>query len=157
VAGRILTEEEEEEPKALELLLPRVGARRLLQASSGGNAIPQNAVVTTDIARLNESRLLDDLLVGIGQIGHNTGPIAEMWAKLLLGFLSEEEQNGVGSGGGSHLPRHWIEAWVPSLARSLISETDPKRRKQVASFCLPRISLLVGGGILRLWPKPSLP
>ncbi|KAL7572577.1 hypothetical protein ACA910_000394 [Epithemia clementina (nom. ined.)] len=136
--------------KALELLLPRVGAKRLLQA---GNQLTQQRtcrkmeVSSNESSIQSESQLLDDLLTGIAEIGNNTGPIADLWAKLLQGLLLEEERKNEDTtiDQGRWLPSKWIDAWVPSLARSLTYATDSKRRKQVASFCLPRISVLVSG------------
>ena len=134
--------------KALELLLPRVGAKRLLEAGKQYQAPPLGPVEGAhDVTNDSKNQLLDDLLMGIGEIGHNTGPIADLWAKLLHGLLVENEQGtdmDTSAMEGS-LPVSWIHVWVPSLAQSLTHLKDSKRRKQIASFCLPRLSILVGG------------
>ena len=122
--------------KALELLLPRVGAKRLLYAGQR-----DGDPVLSDESLLN-SRLLGDLVSGIAEISSNTGAIADLWAKLLDGLLKEVEEDYTEMVGT--LPQIWIDAWVPSLTQSLIEPVDSKRRKQVASFCIPRSKFLCG-------------
>jgi hypothetical protein len=43
------------------------------------------------------------------------------------------------------LPLAWVGLWVPGLAKALVS-VDLTRRKQVASFCLPRVVTMTSAG-----------
>jgi hypothetical protein len=174
---------------ALETLLPRPGAASLMI----GQYINDNSSGSS-------STLLQDLLVGVADQGHNRGAMAELWAKLLQHLLKELEGQSPSSTSSAaendenndqvivvkvqakhmvtrkerrrqqrHLPgdqdsknlddpRHgqlvptrvvrrlpadWIRIWVPSLANSLVVDTELKRRKRVAAFCLPRIVTMV--------------
>ena len=118
---------------ALEILLPLMGARKMLR----------------------DGCLLEELLRGIGEHGHNTKTIADLWAKLLQTLLQEtlavektkSEVTAVNDAGG--LPLAWLGFWVPSLAQSVLS-TELSRRKQLAAFCLPRIVDVVGGVATRV-------
>ena len=105
---------------------------------------------------------------GMGDRGHNTGVIADLWAKILQSLLKE-----VRAGDAEHvgtttetitakneqprstddddddpsqttIPQEWMNIWIPSLAQSLVS-VELSRRRQVAAFCLPRIATMVGG------------
>ena len=59
---------------ALECLLPKVGSQRMLIQKTGEN---------------HSTLLLSDLLRGIGDIGHNTGAITDLLAKLLQSLFRE--------------------------------------------------------------------
>lgn len=85
---------------------------------------------TQDISILS----VDSLLEGVGDRGPNTGPIADLWIKL-LGHMWNE--NGKRVEPIAPL-EHWILQWVPSLSRALLTG-DLSRRKQVANFCLVRL------------------
>ena len=125
---------------ALETLLPRIGTQKILQ--HGG---------------------LEALLEGIGDRGgQNTGVIADLWAKVLLHIWNDLVVNDQSSCGdrkswNSHNYDHndpingvfskWLDEWIPSLSRALVSPDGFSRRKQVAAFCLPRMeSLMKGSG-----------
>ena len=137
---------------ALDSLLPITGAKCLIEADGS-------------------KRLLKDLLAGIGDSGHNTVAIADLWAKLLQLLLQEMKlERGIeivpektpsrkqrlrmakeqAAAGETSTPSceillpEWRDSWVPSLVESLLS-VEPSRRKQVAAFCLPRIEQVVGG------------
>jgi hypothetical protein len=135
--------------KALETLLPIVGARQVI--SLGGRW-----------------RLLETLLEGIGdRNSHSAGVIADLWGKILTDLLMDmlfDEMSGDGDDVATSnktknikafppelvhqvLPLWW-DVWVPSLAAALLS-TTPSRRKHVASFCLPRLVAMVGGRKMR--------
>ena len=123
---------------ALECLLPKVGARRIL---SGVNNCSNS--------------LLFDLLNGVGDIGHNTGAMADLWAKLLRSLFMDthnliddkatrsnrKNTNPIGTGAIS-VSKEWLDTWVPSLADALIA-VEWKRRKRISSFCLPRVFVMV--------------
>jgi Putative death-receptor fusion protein (DUF2428) len=177
---------------ALETLLPRPGAASLMigQHNNDNSSGSHNSSTST---------LLQDLLVGVADQGHNTGAMAELWAKLLQHLLKElgekswpapstaendemnddvvvvtvqakqmltrkerlrkqrhlsEDQDSKNQDDPRHgqpvttrvvrrLPVDWIHTWVPSLANALVIDTELKRRKQVAAFCLPRIITMV--------------
>ena len=96
------------------------------------------------------------LLDGIGDRGGNTGPIADLWSKLLGKFWKEHDAIPEAS------PQHnisvyvetWMSSWVPSLANALVAPKDLSRRKQVSAFCFPRIvDLMKSSDFLR----PHLP
>ncbi|CAB9528615.1 adenoma-associated protein homolog (Partial), partial [Seminavis robusta] len=143
--------------KALETLLPIVGARKILEFGGKG-------------------KLMEALLGGIGdRNSHSAGVIADLWEKILSDLLLDmllldTAAGGLASGdddnkGGDPkvsekkkpggikdfssdliqrvLPKWW-DVWVPNLASALLSETA-SRRKHVASFCLPRVVAMVGG------------
>jgi Putative death-receptor fusion protein (DUF2428) len=108
---------------ALEVLMPIAGASRLVKSNP---------------------RLLQDLLMGIGDQGHNTGVIADLWANLLKHMYIESNEQiriSANEGDGQSIPSDWLELWSPSLVCALSSK-DFTRRKQVAAFCLPRIFAL---------------
>lgn len=119
--------------KALETLLPIVGPSKMIDM--GG------------------THLMESLLEGIGDRNtNNVGTIADLWAKLLSTLLQEMNEDGGRNGlcpneaslSGKDDLSVWLNAWIPSLARALLSEV-PAQRKQVASFCLPRVLVIVGG------------
>ena len=148
LVGRILSQPANRKGRylALDTLLPEIGARGLLQMSSGGGGSSPAATTT---------RLLEDLIQGIGDFGHNTVAIADLWAKLLRKLWQEmKEGDEVSSGrNDDDLParpdwetslfRQWLDLWVPSLATNLCSN-ELRRRKQVSAFCLARIKVVVG-------------
>ena len=122
---------------ALETLLPRIGAQKILQ--HGG---------------------LESLLEGIGDRGgQNTGVIADLWAKILqylwkecVGQLNERDTDKFSTPTSDDNPiddqindvfANWLEQWIPSLAWALVEPSGFSRRKQVASFCLPRMLSLM--------------
>ena len=128
--------------KALECMLPKIGAHRLLQ-STNNSQVPNT--------------LLSDLLIGIGDSGHNTGAMADLWAKLLQSLFVDIHQNldtrptlqGQTKKNDSSLTtekmtvsKEWLDTWIPSLADALLS-VEWKRRKRIASFCLPRVFSMV--------------
>lgn len=145
---------------ALETLLPITGPRILLEADGS-------------------KRLLQDLLAGIGDLGHNTGPIADLWAKILQQLLQEmRKEKGVDIAPVSGLNRKQkrkmakrgeylvvsseeatdqtsialLPEWLAIWAPSLaqaLLSVEMNRRKQVAAFCLPRIVTMVGGSVCR--------
>lgn len=144
---------------ALEKLLPLIGASSLLRSI------------------LPSKTLLQDLLDGVGDHGHNTSVMADLWAKLLQQLLNEmKRQAGTlisvssitarnelpnkptqlteneidekSSPDHQNLLLEWLDIWVPSLARSLIS-LDLSRRRQVGAFCLPRIVTMTAGTAAR--------
>jgi hypothetical protein len=113
---------------ALESMLPIIGAQAMLEESEG---------------------LLNDLLSGIADHGHNTKIIAELWAKLLETLLMEQLEpdppkslQATVTAKGRRLPAAWLQIWVPSLARALVTK-EFTRRKQLSAFCLPRIATVV--------------
>jgi hypothetical protein len=110
---------------ALETLLPVAGAQAMLDGSN---------------------RLLEDLLVGIGDHGHNKKAIADLWAKLLQKLAEEmcsQECQAADIKRSQRLPEAWLDVWVPSLANAMVSK-KLTRRKQMSDFCLPRIVTVVG-------------
>ena len=109
---------------ALEIIMPITGVTRFVQ--------PQTETST--------STLLDDLLHGIGDCGHNTGVMADLWAKLLrqLRIELQDQSKTAPKDHGIVDEASWLNYWVPSLSNALVS-SDLTRRKQTASFCLPRI------------------
>lgn len=134
--------------RALETLLPLVGARRMIV--------------------LGGWKLIESLLEGIGdRNSHSAGTIAVLWEKILSDLLQDmlidEDRTNNGephSDGGKKkktkvekefpseilekvLPKWW-DTWVPSLAAALLSPTA-SRRKHVAGFCLPKIASMAGG------------
>ena len=136
--------------KALETLLPIVGARNM-------------------IALGREWKLMESLLEGIGdRNSHSAGTIADLWQKILTDLLQDMLSNTeaaissplvVTSNGENKKKRRkaeyptasvqqvvpqWCNDWVPSLAEALLSSAQ-SRRKHVAQFCLPRITSMLGG------------
>jgi hypothetical protein len=95
---------------ALEILLPFMPAGQSIQAES--------------------------LLEGIGDRGPSTGPIADLWIKLLGGLWKDIEKSPDGSSSNGF--EKWKTDWVPSLSQALVAP-NLSRRKQVAAFCFPRI------------------
>ena len=130
--------------KALECLLAKVGAERILKMKaddpSGG--------------------LLSDLLTGVADASHNTGVMADLWAKLLKSFFTDmheipdaaskkkikKKSETTPSNTPMLVSTKWLDAWVPSLANALVS-TEWKRRKQVAAFCLARVLPMVSENV----------
>jgi hypothetical protein len=137
---------------ALEALLPISGAQ---------------ALVFTASRPANKHSMLDDLLSGIGDHGHNTNAIADLWARILQQYLQELLlQNGIPTLSSSSQSQRtkgapavatvmenmetlpsvltaWCDAWVPSLTEALLVP-EVSRRKQIASFCLPRVLKMAG-------------
>jgi hypothetical protein len=129
---------------ALETLLPLVGAHVLLQQH-----------------HQQDESVVDLLLRGIADHGHNTVVIADLWAKFLAQLLVERN-GGIAAAltqqsstamvqvvATHDVKRHaifleWLDIWIPSLAQALVC-LEASRRKQVASFCLRRIRIAVGG------------
>lgn len=170
---------------ALDTLLPELGAQSLLDCAGDG--------------------LIDELLLGVADHGHNTVAIADLWARLLKTLLEDRMQEATagsrqksakatefdsssaalsekssGKRTAAQSPSkndckerqpksslqqgnlsslldmsepdgsviatldEWMKQWVPSLARALV-EMEATRRKQIASFCLDRITMIVGG------------
>jgi hypothetical protein len=78
----------------------------------------------------------ESLLEGIGDRGANTGPIADLWKKLLLHLWGQISET---SSGIENTLKTWKAQWIPSLSRALVLQTL-SRRRQVAAFCLPRVA-----------------
>lgn len=120
---------------ALQAVLPITGASQLVYRSSS---------------------LLPELLEGIADHGHNTGVIANLWVQLLRSLWLEkcecssrqesphpqENQTKQKSSLPTTYLQEWLDIWVPSLVSSLVS-IEVSRRKQVAAFCLPRLTSMV--------------
>ena len=136
--------------KALETLLPIVGARNM-------------------IALGREWKLMESLLEGIGdRNSHSAGAIADLWQKILTDLLQDMLANTeavisdplVATSDVENKKKRrkaeypiaivqqgvpvWCNDWVPSLAEALLSSAK-SRRKHVAQFCLPRIASMLGG------------
>jgi hypothetical protein len=127
---------------ALECMLPMVGARSIL---------------TRKTDSCDSNTLLSDLLAGVGDSGHNTGAMADLWSKLLYSLfqdihnLTETAATKKKKSKNEKTPeielllsKDWLNAWIPSLSHALIS-AEWKRRKQIAAFCLLRVLGMVGG------------
>jgi hypothetical protein len=90
----------------------------------------------------------ESLLEGVGDRGSNTGPIADLWIKVLAHAWQETETSS-----DPNAFETWTAHWIPSLSEAF-TVGDLSRRKQVASFCLPRIvDLMKASDSLR----PQLP
>eukprot|EP00934_Nitzschia_sp_Nitz4_P006972 Nitzschia sp. Nitz4//scaffold176_size46146//10399//16466//NITZ4_007189-RA/size46146-snap-gene-0.3-mRNA-1//-1//CDS//3329539006//6962//frame0 len=79
------------------------------------------------------------LLEGVGDRGPNTGPIADLWIKVLeLRWVSAEQlSQGSASVSTSQL-EDWLSHWVPALGEAVVSGSL-SRRKRVTFFCVVRI------------------
>lgn len=84
-----------------------------------------------------QSLQVESLLDGIGDRGPNTGPIADLWTKI-LGYSWEQQQLLSPSCVATDRLENWMSQWVPSLSRALVLG-KLSRRKQVSSFCIVRI------------------
>lgn len=148
---------------ALETLLPITGARALLGPSP--NQQKQDGCVESPSSSCS-TRLIRDLMNGMGDQGHNTGVIADLWSKILqqllvemsikdsdMGSKEEEESDKSHSSSNREIPEEWTNIWVPTLASALVS-IDLSRRRRVAAFCLPRIASVIGGASEKI-PKRS--
>ena len=78
----------------------------------------------------------ESLLDGIGDSGPNTGPIADLWTKLLETSWTEIIKTHDAASIDSF--NEWKKLWVPSLSNHLVAPAL-SRRRQVANFCLPRV------------------
>jgi hypothetical protein len=76
------------------------------------------------------------LLEGVGDRGSNTGPIADLWKKLVLHLWEQVNETASSEEGAL---KTWKSRWIPYLAEALVIQASLTRRKQVAVFCLPRI------------------
>ena len=89
----------------------------------------------------------ESLLEGVGDRGPNTGPIADLWRKLLGQLWKDIEKSPDASSSNGF--EKWKTNWVPSLSQALVAP-NLSRRKQVAAFCFPRIvDLMKGSDSLR--------
>lgn len=79
---------------------------------------------------------VEPLLEGIGDRGANTGPIGDLWKKLLLHLWDQISES---SSTTEEALIAWKAKWIPSLSRALVLQTL-SRRRQVAAFCLPRVA-----------------
>lgn len=108
---------------ALETLLPVAGTQAMLDGSE---------------------RLIEDLIDGIGDNGHNTGAIADFWAKLLRQYLLELMMNsptGTAAITG-RVPSKWLNSWKPHLVR-VVTGANMNRTQAVVAFCFPRLFSVV--------------
>eukprot|EP00977_Amphora_coffeiformis_P000647 scaffold142_cov155-Amphora_coffeaeformis.AAC.11 len=126
--------------KALECMLPKVGASSILRVKANDPSYG----------------LLSDLLAGVADASHNTGAMADLWAKLLQSLFTDMHEvsaatsktkkknkpETTSSYARMSVSKEWLDTWVPSLADALVS-TEWKRRKQVAAFCLARVLPMV--------------
>jgi hypothetical protein len=93
----------------------------------------------------SQSIKVESLLEGVGDRGPNTGPIADLWTKLLGHLWTDISKL---SDANSSFET-WKCHWIPSLSKALVAQSL-SRRKQVAAFCLPRIvDLMKGSDSLR--------
>ena len=83
----------------------------------------------------------ESLLDGVGDRGPNTGPIADLWTKLLGHLWNDRDASTVDP---NFCFDCWKTHWIPSLSQALVA-TSLSRRKQVAAFCLPRIVDMMKG------------
>ena len=97
---------------ALDTILPLAGAQLLL-----------------------DGNLLEDLMDGMCEHGHNTGVMADLWANILQQYLTEMKTED----NPDELPQAWLDVWAGPLARALVGKTKTSRRKQLSAFCLPRL------------------
>lgn len=147
---------------ALDALLPKVGASKLLELANSSVGSSSSALVSSFLSE-------------IGRRGNSAGAVAELLAKILSMLLIEmhkkagidldvhqdgnkkdrKKKNKVSSveaetGDGQTqqdalvLLKEWNVIWALPLAHSLIQSTHASRT-QIASFCFPLITTFVGG------------
>jgi len=156
---------------ALEALLPKVGASKLIQLAEA----PSNGSSSS-------SSLISSFLTEIGRRGNSSGAVAELLGKL-ISMLRVEMHKGAGIDLCKHqegnkkkrrklqkiksqatqaqeftvsaekagveeehimLLEGWNKLWAPPLAAALLG-SDASSRISVASFCLPLLITFVGG------------
>jgi len=88
-------------------------------------------------------------LEGIGDSGPNTGPMADLWIKLLAHLWEQEVSTQLKSNQHTMLDddrtalyqtcfEEWKRHWVPSLSMALLIP-EINRKKQIAAFCIRRL------------------